>query len=172
MHLYLRLCSLACLCLLGTVTPVTKSVTLSYFQDLNPAFAFTENRGQVADESGNPRPEVLFTAEGKGINLYFTTTGIKYIWQKTESRPTSQDPIESLDFSLLERYDSMKVSYYAVEMRLLGSNPTPEIIKEEPTTDYLNFYLPHCPEGITHVSRFQKIIYQRYLPSHRLGSVY
>src|SRR5437868_4472705 len=34
--------------------------------------AFIENRGQLADQFGRPMPEVLFTAQARGLQFYFT----------------------------------------------------------------------------------------------------
>src|ERR1043165_9705047 len=45
---------------------------------------FTENRGQVIDDKGVLRPDVLFTANGNGAKIFLTTTGIHYQFARTD----------------------------------------------------------------------------------------
>jgi hypothetical protein len=40
--------------------------------------AFYENRGQIVDTEGKPRPEVLYYAQYSGARVYFTPTGWTY----------------------------------------------------------------------------------------------
>ncbi len=42
----------------------------------NKPLLFMENKGQIIDDKGNARPDILFTAEGNGVKLYFTQQGI------------------------------------------------------------------------------------------------
>ena len=43
---------------------------------------FEENKGQLADENGNPLPNVLFKSRGTGPGIYITTSGLTYVFVK------------------------------------------------------------------------------------------
>ncbi|MBN1447568.1 MAG: SBBP repeat-containing protein [Bacteroidetes bacterium] len=47
-----------------------------------------------------------------------------------------------------------------LDMILDGSNPRVRIRAEEPLPGYANFYLPHCPDGITGVREYGRIVYE------------
>ncbi len=52
-------------------------------------------------------------------------------------------------------------------MQLLfeGANPNVKITSSEETGEEANFYLAHCPDGITGVKSFKKITYQNIYPN-------
>ncbi len=56
------------------------------------------------------------------------------------------------------------MSLYRVDVKFLGANPDPEIIASDETDDYTNYYLTNCPDGITHVPGFRKIMYRNIYP--------
>ena len=43
---------------------------------------FVENRGQVIDIEGKPRPDILFTAASRGLTIYFRRDGISYVFNR------------------------------------------------------------------------------------------
>ena len=45
---------------------------------------FIENRGQIIDTDGNPRPDIAYVADGNGVKLYFTETGVSHVFTKIE----------------------------------------------------------------------------------------
>src|SRR4051812_6372166 len=55
---------------------------------------FTPNRGQLADQSGKPMPEVLFVAQSKGVKCYFTKQGFHYVFSRATGHndTTPRDP--------------------------------------------------------------------------------
>lgn len=40
---------------------------------------FIQNLGQLVDEKGDPMPEVLYYARTKGVDLFFTKTGLQVV---------------------------------------------------------------------------------------------
>ena len=44
---------------------------------------FEENKGQFADEKGNPVPDLLFKTNASGIDMFVTTSGISYLFTKS-----------------------------------------------------------------------------------------
>lgn len=108
---------------------------------------FTENNGQVADIQGNQRPDVLFTASGKGFNFYIRNSGISYVLVKTDD--ISEDALE--DYQIKE-----KLNFYShrIDIDFVGGNSDAVIEKSEKTAGFKNFYLPHCSAGITNVNSY------------------
>ncbi|MCZ7557009.1 MAG: SBBP repeat-containing protein [Bacteroidia bacterium] len=121
---------------------------------------FTENRGQVADTDGKPRPEIRYTADAGGTRLYFTATGVSYVFTRTEDDDTqagrrmSDDPLDERD------REPEKVTVYRMDMRLQGCNANVRIRHDIEQEGYSNYYLAHCPDGITYVKSYGKLAYE------------
>lgn len=43
---------------------------------------FMENKGQILDQFGDPRPDILFVAHSRGMKVANTQTGISYQFEK------------------------------------------------------------------------------------------
>src|SRR4051812_26508933 len=54
-----------------------------------------ENRGQVVDTRGAPRPDVLFTTAARGARLFLTHRGISYVFAHRE-HPIAATPHSAL----------------------------------------------------------------------------
>jgi len=106
---------------------------------------FTENKGQVATVDGRVMREVLFTAYGNGARVLLTANGIQY------------------QFSRQADHGS-KTETHRFGIQLLGANKQPEVVTQGEGLLKENFYLPHCPNGITGVSTFSKLIYKNVYP--------
>jgi len=124
---------------------------------------FTENKGQIADFSGEKHPEILYYLQTKDLNLYFTKKGLKYYFYKNEEINT--EPL--LDESAVDKLNSENApkptrTYYSrVDFNFLNSNPEKiEIIPLNQSEAYSNYYLPNCPEGIHNVKRFESLKYK------------
>ncbi|MCZ7557008.1 MAG: T9SS type A sorting domain-containing protein [Bacteroidia bacterium] len=121
---------------------------------------FTENRGQVADTDGKPRPEIRYTADAGGTRLYFTATGVSYVFTRTENddnqagRRMSDDPLDERD------REPEQVSVYRMDMKLQGCNANVRIRHDIEQEGYSNYYLAHCPDGITYVKSYGKLVYE------------
>ena len=51
--------------------------TLSFTQK-----GFIENKGQIADFEGGSHPEILYSYQSNGLNLYFKKEGLSYYFYK------------------------------------------------------------------------------------------
>ncbi|HET7153497.1 MAG TPA: SBBP repeat-containing protein, partial [Candidatus Kapabacteria bacterium] len=148
---------------------------------------FIENKGQIADTKGNPRPDIKYYTEGtNGVRMYFSADKISYVFaqydtatssslssQQTLTLPLSQRERERTNgnsFSPLLRGTTggpqvTKVeSLYRMDMSLLGASPT-EIQREEESQDRTNYYYPHCPNGVTNVHSYSTITYKNIYPN-------
>jgi len=129
--------------------------------------AFTENKGQVADMEGNPRPDVLYSADADGASIYLRKGGISYVMSKMEEdAPTLKGGNAKSPLRDLGQHGGMR-SIQRVDMDFLGSNKEAKAIEEEQTVGYKNYYLGHlsvepagCPQGIIGVKTYKKINYE------------
>ncbi len=124
---------------------------------------FTENAGQVADLQGNPRPDILFTAHSRGVKLFVSHTGIHYQFTRTFEKTT-----EKSDKALTAKFEHAEIDstqFYRMDMQLVGANANATIIKEGEGSDYENYYLAHCPNGILGVKNYTRITYQNIYPN-------
>lgn len=115
---------------------------------------FTENNGQIIDDDGRLRPDILYYIEGNNVKSYLTTKGIIYAWIQNEN----SEPDKKESFNKTENIAHM-VNSYSMEMELINSNPNVKIIPENEYEDYTNYYLAHCPKGITNVKSYKKLTY-------------
>ncbi len=111
--------------------------------------AFVENRGQVADVEGKPRPDVSFTADVNGVSLFFRPNAVSYVYSKVE---VGRD-----DTPLL-------TGLYRMDMEFLGANPSPKISASDATEALNHFYLPHVPQGVT-ARNYRKVVYENLYPN-------
>ncbi len=124
---------------------------------------FIPNRGQLSDQNGEAMPEVLYTLDGYGVKTYFTKGSMHYVFSKHTETSSSRTPTFlrrsgiANDVGMVDR-DTL--SLYRVDVKFIGSNPDPEITASDSTDDYTNYYLTNCPNGVTHVSGFRKIVYR------------
>lgn len=112
---------------------------------------FQENRGQIVDTDGNLRGDIAFFANAPGARLYFRTDGISYVFSRrtTDCLPSENGEIERGPIEICR-----------VDMTLAGSNPLVHIRAEGELPGYVNYYLPHCPAGVTGVREYGRIVYE------------
>lgn len=110
--------------------------------------SFTQNKGQVVDSEGKLRPDVLYTAQLNNATLYFFADRIAYVL--TSGHSTS--PSEIANGARADQ-DS-----YRFDLVFPGSSAVIE--KGDPLPGYSNYYLAHCPQGITHVPSYRSIVYK------------
>ncbi len=120
------------------------------------SISFTENKGQIADQNGNPVPFVLFQASAPGVNIYLTEQGVSYKFIKKEKRERAQTK---------DGEENMKIQFSRVDMLLKGASIKKEnIITEEPETFLKNYNLTSSPKGILNVRSFKKITVKNVYP--------
>ena len=122
--------------------------------------------GQVADGVGKPRTDILFTANSGGAQVFLTSNAIHYQFAKTEypagyigdGSDLKDDPQQQ---SLRRQ---IKSSTHRFTVSLHGANPHPVIRKEERNSYTENFYLAQCPQGITNVHTYGRVVYEGVYP--------
>jgi hypothetical protein len=132
-------------------------------------FAFTENRGQVADLDHHPRPDILFTARSGDMSMFLGTHGLYYqfnhlVYPKgyDEQRISEVQDIE--EATQLRR--QVKLETYRVSLMLTGNvNTHPHIRREQRSSFVQHFYLQQCPQGITGVANYGRLVYESVYPN-------
>jgi len=111
-------------------------------------FSFTENKGQIADQHMNSRPDVLFSGFTGGFIFHLRNSGVSYQFSRTINSVASEK--QSCKASKICRID----------VNWPGSNITANVSGSEPLDGHCNFYLDQCPEGALNVKSYRKVLYQ------------
>ena len=132
---------------------------------------FEPNRGQVADTEGNLLPDIKYVYRAPGMMMGLTKNGFiynVYTVENQEKEPAEEPGLTAaIEPANPEHEEPQEVTYHyhRVEVEFVGANPNPQIIAEEQTSDYANYYLGHCPQGISGIYGYQKLIYKDLYPN-------
>jgi len=148
-------------------------VLVALFQITTLIFAgngleFIENRGQIVDMEGNLRPDILFVGDAGGAKIYLRKGAISYVltmdpeYSGTMDNEEEENELETWNLEL-ETIQTLRV--HRVDMEFVNANVDAKTRVEEPTQGYFNYYLGHCPEGITGVKAYRKVIYENMYPN-------
>lgn len=129
---------------------------------LSAQIEFIPNKGQFYDFDGNLHPEILYKVERPQGNVYFKKDGLFFQFYRTEEKSLSEYTKDEL--AAYERGDyamaGNKVFYYQMDLDLLNTNPDVTIVSGEETVMVRNYYLAHCPNGITNVKASTEVTYK------------
>ncbi|MFN5237080.1 MAG: SBBP repeat-containing protein, partial [Bacteroidota bacterium] len=126
-------------------------------------FLLVENKGQVVDQSGRSRSDVKFIGKADGVKAVVLSNGISYQFEKHPEIKKKSNPKSISGREEISADDDIET--YRLDVRLVGSNPSPTIRKEEKTDYFENYYnVPGYPEGIQGVSAFEKVIMENVYP--------
>ena len=139
----------------ATIHDVLQTVTLKYRSDFytelpqadSPAVAglYYSNYGQIADTSGNPTDEVDYYTLHHYPQLYFGKGKMHMVWSAVDTSAGTPDTLHRIDVSFLG-----------------SGNPTKAMpLKEIKEAGYLNYYLAHCPQGITQVYGLGNLLFKK-----------
>jgi gliding motility-associated-like protein len=132
---------------------------------------FLENKGQMTDMNHKPVPQVLFKAEAQGMNLYLTETGLTYVFVKTEQKLPPQNFDQKNGGPLFDKMrmpenEKRKTEWNRIDLCLEGAKISRNnIIRESASKDFKQYFLGHCPDGITDVHAYEKITIKDVYPN-------
>lgn len=123
----------------------------------NNEFNFYENKGQIVDQDGKGNPSVKYLFLSNGLNVQLKKNGFSYdVYQVEKIKENNSKKTQNLSDQ-----EKVKYKYHRVDIDLINSNPNAEIIPENKSPDYENFYnIPSKPNGVTNVYRFKKVTYK------------
>jgi len=141
------------------VAPIPEAFSISN------GLKFIPNRGQLSDQFGNAMPEVLYTLDGYGVKTYFTKGSMHYVFAKISTAMDSLGkPMHLTPHEKAGSGNHDMLSLYRVDITFVGANPAADILATDSTDDYNNYYLTSCPDGVTHVHGFRKLVYRNIYP--------
>jgi len=126
---------------------------------------FIENKGQIIDDENNIRSDIAYVVESNGVRLYFTKSGITYVFSQSQRDAADRlgnAPLASIS-DIAKNYSTSKrkkLKTFRMDMQLIGNSPHTRIIAKEEAEGYFNYYYAHCPEGITGVKAYKKLVYK------------
>ncbi|HEY0976118.1 MAG TPA: gliding motility-associated C-terminal domain-containing protein [Flavobacteriales bacterium] len=127
---------------------------------------FEPNEGQFIQVDGAPAPDAFLRAEGHGMAMYVTRTGLTYVFAQeatdaAEARKKKHDPLE--DRMRAER-DPVKLEMAWAHMRLEGASIRAEnIVLEEEGTARYDYYTKNRPQGVS-VHRYGRVTVREVYP--------
>ena len=113
----------------------------------SPSHTYHTNRGQIVDTDGNPRRDIKLYTIGAVPNVYVTDNTLSYVFSRIDADTTTIDTL------------------HRVDMTLVGGNPGARVFKTEKTPGYLNYFLPHIPNGIINMKGYSKAICNGVYPN-------
>lgn len=113
--------------------------------------SYYENIGQLLDNGGNSANDIL----------YYTLNSEPQVFVKEHSISLSTISLDTID-SLHLRLDINFVCTFDEEDQPISC--TESVTPSEQTPEYINFFYPHCPDGITNVDGYSRIVYENAFP--------
>jgi hypothetical protein len=128
--------------------------------NINPkSGVFEENRGQVIGYDRANHPEVTYFFKQKNLTIFLLNNGLAYQFEKNSYQRIVNNKKPAIP--LKDSIDSLtEVETYRMDMDLVGANPNPDIIAEDKSEDYINYYNHNALD----VHSYQKIIYKNIYP--------
>ena len=116
---------------------------------------FVENKGQMTDANNQPAPYILFKFSSRGMNVFVTEHGLTYVFTKTEEKLNENDNDEASEGEV-EEFETERAW---INLSLKGATIKMENIEKlERGSAQFSYYFSHCPNGITGVYGYQKLI--------------
>lgn len=104
------------------------------------AFNFFENRGQIIDSNDELREDIKFYTHRVSPSLFFFDDKLSYVWARVDTT----DEVDTLA---------------RIDLSFVGSNTTAAVHRASSEGgEYLNYFLAHCPDGITNVKSTDRLI--------------
>jgi|GEM_PF-900710 len=120
-------------------------IILGNFQIVKAEFQFIENKGQVTDEFGNRREDVLFIGSDKDFKIILTSNSIHYQFEKPQPILNEHKPKDKNTLGTGE----INISVNRIDVLFVGSNPKCNVIVKGQSNDYINYIKANLPEPIS-----------------------
>jgi hypothetical protein len=135
-----------------------------FTQKKNQEYSFYENKGQIVDQNGKSNSEVKYLLNSPGLNVQVRQNGFSYdvfeIERKSQKRKIEKEGLKK-PLNRRFRKSENQFKYHRVDITFIDSKSNPEIISEEKSLDYENYYnIPDKKEGVSFVHRYKTITYK------------
>ena len=132
-------------------------------QNSNQQVYFTENKGQVADQHDQPRPDVLFSGQTAGMVFHLRNDGISYQLNRIDSWKEEDKKLQNPAREAVKIPASTTI--YRTDIKWIGANKNSSIEKGNVLSGYNNYFKAVCPDGVIGVQSFESIIYNNIYDS-------
>ena len=145
----------------------------SLAQNKNKTIGFKENKGQIIDQKGKPNNAVKYLLNSGGLNVQLRKNGFSYDVYEAKKHTINNShnerkkplPFPSIDNEKLPDY-TLEYQFHRIDIDFLNSNPKAELVTEEKSFDYDNYYnIPNKPEGVLMVHQYKQITYKNIYPN-------
>ncbi|HNW69928.1 MAG TPA: SBBP repeat-containing protein [Bacteroidales bacterium] len=125
-------------------------------------YGFIENKGQIHDQNYKANSAVKYLlCLGNGMNIQLKANSFSYDTYKADVKEKNA----TIETDKMTPEKEILFNFHRVDIELVGANVNPQIIAEEPSPDYLNYYNAVTPEhGATNVRHYKKITYKDIYP--------
>lgn len=149
-------------------------ITLQLFsQNKNQSIGFKENKGQIVDQNGESNTAVKYLLNTNGLNVQLKKNGFSYDVYEVKKTPIVRSKTaKTLPYLIPEKDNkekeefNLEYNFHRIDIDFVNSNPKVELITEQKSTDFDNYYnIPNKPEGITGVYQYKQITYKNIYPN-------
>lgn len=107
----------------------------------NPAFCFTENRGQLLDDQGNATDIKYYNRTGgNGQQVYFADGYMSYVFARLDTAQVNPDD-----------------SVFRIDQTFYNGNDDIAVNGKDQRSDYENFFYPHLTEGCVRMKTYNQL---------------
>lgn len=120
---------------------------------------FKENKGQVSDQNGNPRSDILFSGNSGDLVFHIRNNGVSYQMYRVDSWksiPTDQLGIHRKAKDKIPD----QTTIYRLDVNWLGAKTNTTIKKQNGSQDHSTYYNTACPNGVTNVKSYGDVEFQ------------
>ncbi|WP_162996346.1 MBG domain-containing protein [Mucilaginibacter celer] len=148
------------------ITAQTRQQNAGKFS-LSAGLRFEENKGQVLDDKGQTRNDILYTLKDNDVTLFFTRTGITYQWRQVEGSkqaPVNNSPGKKSPLVLLKPdHEKRRVKVALRDMRWLNTGTDVTVLAEDAYSDVVNRY--SASGVVENIKSYHKLIYKNLYPN-------
>ncbi|MCU0388515.1 MAG: SBBP repeat-containing protein [Chitinophagaceae bacterium] len=139
-------------------------VTIFAHAQINPSMGglfFRENKGQVKDQHGHARPDIIISGHVNGLTFHFDKQGMHYQLVKPHAQKKSNHADNLGDAGNL----AVNMDIYRVDVQWAGANPNPVVEYLNPLPGVEHFYnVPNGMQPVLHVKSYREVRYKNVYP--------
>lgn len=121
---------------------------------------FVANAGQLGMD--DDAKEVLYFAHRGNMHVHITSSGFRFVVRNLVAR--KNDPLEATGKPLPQEEQSFTDAALRIELNLMGANPNTKVEPFQRRHSFVNYYLPHCPNGIVNLPEYERLVYRDIYP--------
>ncbi|MBB4801428.1 gliding motility-associated-like protein [Flavobacterium nitrogenifigens] len=149
-------------------------ITIPLFsQNKTQSIGFKENKGQIIDQNGKPNTAVKYLLNTNGLGVQLKKNGFSYdVYEVKKTPVVCSSTTKKIPYAIPEKDDegkeesNLEYIFHRIDIDFLNSNSKVELITEQKSTDFDNYYnIPNKPEGIIGVHQYKQITYKNIYPN-------